>query len=191
MLFQASRRLFVLALLWLPLASHAEVNEKVLREEYLVRPIAGLPLLAALDNASPVRQDGKVFHAYTDWHVKWHYRWWEEADGRCRITRVTTSVLITITLPSLQNTSEEMQALFNRYRRALEVHEQGHVDTGKMAAKTIESAILKLPEKASCAELSALADSRATELIEEYKLRDVQYDTATQHGRSQGAWLER
>ncbi|MBK7145393.1 MAG: DUF922 domain-containing protein [Xanthomonadales bacterium] len=62
-------------------AAGAEVIENLDRIDYTATPRRGQTLRQALDAASPIREEGKLFHGYTKWHVRWNFRWWHEADG--------------------------------------------------------------------------------------------------------------
>ena len=175
--------------------ANAEVSENLRYEPYGFSWQPEQSLLHALDAASPIRQDGKIFHGFTQWSVDWRFRWWQEANGECRITSVTTSLDMVIQLPRLQQASSGQSVLqrpeFEAYLAALRQHEHGHADTGRMAAKAIDQAIAALPRHARCAELDAKANETGHRLIAEFNQRDKQYDLATDHGRTQGAYLPR
>jgi len=42
----------------------------------------------------------------------------------------------------------------------------------------------------TCAALKAAADEFATETLDEYRAAERKYDADTDHGRTQGAWLD-
>lgn len=189
--------LFVFAPVAMLLASagNGEVNENLRYALYPVPLPPSQSLLQALDAASPIREHGRIFHGYTSWSVDWRFRWWQESNGQCRITSVTTTLSIVIQLPQLQLPASEPATLrraeFEAYLAALRQHELGHADTGRMAAKAIDQAIAALPHQASCAELETKANETGYRLLAEFNQRDQQYDLATEHGRTQGAYLQR
>lgn len=187
--------LFVFAPVAMLLASvgNGEVNENLRFALYPVSLQPSQSLVQALDAASPIRDNGQIFHGYTEWQVDWRFRWWQEANGECRITSVTTTLNIVIQLPQLPPPQqlEPERAEFEVYRAALRQHELGHADTGRMAAKAIDQAIAALPHQASCAELETKANETGYRLLAEFNQRDQQYDLATEHGRTQGAYLQR
>lgn len=181
----------VLTFLFLLLAAngHAEVVEKLQYAYYDVAADPARPLLAALDAASPIRENGRILHAHTSWSVKWNFRRMERT-GKCRITRIRTEVAATITLPRLSGASAEQRAAFGKYLSALRAHELGHYENGKNAAAEIERKILALPEMPTCKELDDAANAIGDRTVDIYTGKDRYYDLETEYGKSQGVWLE-
>lgn len=181
----------LLLLCWLAITPPlgAEVNERLAYADYTV-PADPLSLADALNTASPHRQDGQIHHAYTTWYVRWRFRWREGADGRCRITGVTTELSGTISLPRLVGADAAQQARFERYLEALREHELGHYANGREAALAIDAGIQALPAMPNCKTLASTANALGYRTVNEHKARDAQYDASTGHGRTQGAWLQ-
>lgn len=177
-----------LALLLQEPACAAVVQEHVQRP-YPVQLQAGQSLRQALQAATPIVVDGRRFHGHTRWNVRWSYRWWREASGRCRITEVTTRLSTEVQLPALHNASPQQQATFDRYLRALAQHEQGHAQFGRDAAQAIDQGIARL-SAADCATLERDADALGRRLLAEHVEREKQYDRDTAHGAAQGARLD-
>lgn len=147
-------------------------------------------LSAALDAASPIRKDGKVFHGFTNTHVNWRYFWQSSRSG-CRLHRVTTTVRIHYQMPALKPGADaELKAVWQRYYAALELHERGHGNIAVDAAREIERRLLALPAETTCETLDQVAGDTATAILEQHRPRHEQYDLATDHGRTQGAHLE-
>lgn len=184
------RKLLLLCLLILAKTADAQVSENLVYTYYTAKSDSD-SLLETLNKASPIRVDNRSFHGYTKWNVHWNYRWFEQADGRCKITKVTTDLTANITLPELVGANAEQTEAFDKYLSALRVHELGHYDIGKQTATTIDNGILALPEMSSCKELESTANDFGYRTLEEYKAQEKQYDVATAHGKTQGAWLER
>ena len=181
-----------LALLGMAAPAAAEVSEKLDTVYYEVRAETRHNLLALLNEASPVRVNGKVFHAYTSWNVQWRFYWYEQADGRCAITRTHTDLTGEITLPRLAgSTDRPLHEDFQGYAAALRTHELGHYQIGKEAARAIDLALQRLPQMASCKELERVANRSAREILDSHTARERQYDIDTGHGKTQGAWLTR
>lgn len=179
------------ALLVLTSEVNAEVRENLRYQPYSVSWLPTQSLLQALDAASPIRHDGAIYHGFTQWQIDWRFHWWQAPNGACRITSVTTTLDIVILLPQLQQAVARDSSAFSAYVSALHQHEQGHADTGRLAAKAIDQAIAALPQQASCAELDAAANQTGHRLIAAFRQRDTQYDLATKYGRTQGAYLPR
>jgi predicted secreted Zn-dependent protease len=185
------RKLLLLCLLILVKTSSAQVSESLVYTYYTANADTSRSLLEALNKASPIRMDNRSFHGYTTWNVKWNYRWLEQADGRCKITKVTIDLTGNITLPELVGATAEQTEAFDKYVAALRVHELGHYGIGKDTATTIDNGILALPEMSSCKELESTANGFGYRTLDEYKEQEKQYDASTAHGKTQGAWLER
>ncbi|GBG02494.1 hypothetical protein AZSI13_18210 [Azospira sp. I13] len=171
--------------------ARAEVSEQLSYQHYAVAHRPGQSLLAAINGATTIRQNGEVFHGHTRWNVRWDYRWRFDTQGRCTITSVNTRLESVITLPRLSTADPQVERQFAAYLEPLRRHELGHVQVGRNAARRIDQAIQNLPTMSSCELLSATANQRGSALIEEAKREELQYDQETGHGRTQGAWLPR
>ena len=156
--------------------AHAAVEEENTQRPYVVRAQPGETLRAALHAATPISVEGQRFHGYTRWNVRWTFRWWREASGRCAITEVLTA-------------SQEQRAVFDRYVQALSHHEQGHVQIGRDAAQAIDQAIRQMPAASDCATLERDANALGHRLLQDHVAREKQYDQRTRHGATQGARL--
>jgi predicted secreted Zn-dependent protease len=168
----------------------AEVSESVDFIYYDAPVSSGQSLLDALNGASKIRQNGRTYHGYTKWNVRWNF-WWREGRNNCRITRVKTTVASTITMPRIIGGTNAQKREFERFSAALKEHELGHAAIGKEAADAIDRAIRALPEMQDCGALERAANGKGNELIREYQEKEKRYDADTRHGREQGAWLER
>jgi len=177
---------------WLLLAQPlwAEVSEELNYTYYVAHSDRSSSLKSILDASSPVRENGQVYHAYTAWNISWNFQWFENPDGTCSITLVTTKLSGSITLPKLEGATSPQRNQFDRYLKSLRVHELGHYDIGRDAALAIDRKILSLPEMLSCKALASAANDIGYGTLAEYKARDDQYDTSTSHGKAQGAWLD-
>jgi predicted secreted Zn-dependent protease len=179
----------LLPLLWLALTAQAEVQEHLREQYYDLQVASGQSLSRALNQASPIRQNGQIYHAYTRWQVQWKFWWREQRDGRCQIDLTRTQLNATITLPRLGGGDAQQRQRFEQYLGALREHELGHYRIGQAAAAEIDAALLQTPEYPSCAELQQQANRRANAILQRHTEQERQYDQQTGHGRSQGAWL--
>jgi predicted secreted Zn-dependent protease len=170
--------------------SIADVTEKVAYSYYTATAQPGQPIKQSLNQASPNRTDGRIFHAYTRWNVSWHFWTKTQMNGMCRINRVQVTLDSTINLPSLVNATPDQDAQFGKYFKALNSHEQGHVDIGRQAALAINDAIMALPDTNGCSALNDAANDTGHKVLNDFKQREIQYDVLTQHGRTQGAILK-
>lgn len=147
-------------------------------------------LKMTLNEASPIRENGEVFHGHTKWYVEWRFQWAEKPDGSCKISNVSTNVSASITLPRLDEAPSEQRQLFDNFLSALRLHELGHFNIGKGAATAVHVGILNLPEMLSCKELETAANELGNRILDEHRMQEIQYDESTSHGKTQGAWLE-
>ncbi len=168
---------------------NAEVVEKFQYAIYKAVANSNRPLYESLNNASPVRQNGEVYHGYTEWSILWQYQFSQDSSGECKITKVTTHLDTVVTLPTLAGGTAKQQSKFLRYYNALKEHELGHYYYGKTAATEIDRKIAQLPKMANCKILESNANKLGDDIIDFYKKKDSQYDATTEHGKSQGAWL--
>lgn len=175
--------------LGLALDAQAAVIEHTSVIRYPVNVVPPQTLKQALNAATPIRENGQVFHGHTKWWVKWNFRWHRQASGRCAITSVTTELTTTMQLPELRQASAADRERFDRFLPRLTTHEEGHRDNGRAAAAEIDRRIAQLPEMSSCELLDASANETGHRVLDEYNARDRQFDSATEHGKTQGAWL--
>ena len=178
-----------LAALGATAGSRAGVSEQVEHRYYEVDQRPGESLLAALNTASPVRDGGRIVHAYTAWQVRWQLRWNAAPGGNCRITSVATRLAVTMTLPRLRSTDAIAAADFKRYFPALLRHEEGHHALARAAAQEIDRGIESLPPMARCSDLEQEANRLGHAVIEATRQREAEYDRGTRHGCAQGACL--
>ena len=167
----------------------AELQENVRGSHYSAEHRAGTTLLATLNHHSPIRQNGQVFHAYTGWNIQWNFRWWEERDGRCRITSNQTRLQAEITLPRLVTSDPAVRRRFDRYLDALRAHEMEHVAIARRYGRRIDEGIRRLPQMSSCAALSRAANALGENLLREAGAAEREMDRQTAHGARQGASL--
>jgi predicted secreted Zn-dependent protease len=170
---------------------HSEVTEALRYTHYPVRSGPGLSLAQSINAASPIREHGRVFHGRTDWNIHWNYKWSPTPHGGCRITQVSTRVEATIKLPQLDSATPAQRERFASYLEALRRHELGHFDIARQAANSIDKQIAALPESGNCRALESAANAGGERTLNEYRQREVEYDASTQHGKTQGAWLDR
>ena len=170
--------------------SIAEVIEKFEYASYKAVANPNQPLYESLNKASPIRENGKVFHGYTEWNIIWQYQFSEENTGECKITKITTNIQTVITLPTLAGGSAKQQNRFLKYYTALKEHELGHYYYGKTAATEIDRQLARLPRMVNCKALETSANNLGNQIIDHYKKKDSQYDVTTSHGKTQGAYLE-
>jgi len=173
-------------------SSLTHANPKVIEitNEYIVIAKKPSSLSQVLNDASPVKEDGKIFHAHTDTYVDWKY-WWTKRSDYCKLNRVETTVQITYILPKLDISTRntKVKKIWKKYLPAVVKHEKGHANIAINAAKEIEVELIKMEAYRNCDELSKKANQKAKAILNKYKPQHKTYDIKTDHGKTQGADL--
>ena len=170
-------------------AARAEVHEALDYDHYEAHARAGLPILNALNDASPFRPDGHVFHSATAWYLDWRIGPQPTADGRCRVGDVRIELHGQMMLPRLVGGSSLQNERFDAYLARLREHELGHYEIGREAARQLEKSFYALAPARSCSALQSAARDTGARLLPKYEAMGDAYDVQTQHGKTQGAWL--
>lgn len=168
----------------------ANVHEKFSESQYDVHGDEESSLLNLLNTATPIVFEGKKYHAFTSWNVRWNFRRSRAPDGRCRITSVAVHLTSTMQLPRLIGGSLRQRQQFYPYLAALRTHEFGHYQFGKDAADAIDRGIYNLPSVASCRVLAQDANTLGYRVLADYRVRERRYDESTGYGKTQGASLQ-
>lgn len=181
------RSLFFI-LLFYPICSEAKVNITENNVFYSVNAKTKETLLATINNATPIREDGEVFHGHTKWNINWRF-WWKSNSSQCRINKVEASLILTLTMPKLVSTDEQVKQVWSNWYPNLLTHEIGHINLAKATIKEIEKSLLAIPTQSSCQRLEQTANTLAQQKMTELSKASKKYDRETNHGESQGAWL--
>jgi predicted secreted Zn-dependent protease len=171
----------------LPGVAIAEVREDLNYSYYEVRAVPGR-LAPQINAASPLKEQGKIFHGYTNWKVRWTFSL-QPGRGSCQITNVRVAIDAVITLPKLSNASAQQLAHFNRYMIALRAHELGHYKVSANAAQAIDHQLRSIPAVNKCDGLESYGNKAAHRLLNHYIELNRRYDRETNHGETQGARL--
>ena len=130
---------------------------------------------------------GHLGHA--TWYVSYTYRSRSAPGGGCAVESVATKLDLKVRLPRWSQpagASSELTARWDRYMDALQVHENGHLQTGR----DLESNFKRTASGISASDCSALDGAlRASfdSLLRQATQRDKDYDAQTGHGATQGA----
>ena len=173
----------------LPPAVIAGTETRVNNIYYMVEGKTAKDIWTDVLAKTPVNQNGKRYAAHTKWNVSWQF-WWLDNGNSCEITRVTTGLEVTYTLPRLKQTSsipDSVAAQWDKYYAALFDHELGHKDLGSRAAIEIENKILNMAPRDSCERLESDANEIGKSMISKYSRFEKDYDRTTNHGLNTGA----
>jgi len=181
-------RLLAVLALALPAAAHAAVVLDERTEHYAINGASAADLRREMSANGPAGAGGRRFDGHTRWNVSWRY-WYRQGGGRCAIERVETSVKVAVVMPKWDDgrAPADLRARWQRYYAALLEHEMGHRRHGVDAGNEIDRAIAALPPQSNCDALGARANAAGNDVIRKYNQRDLDYDSTTNHGATQGA----
>ena len=155
---------------------------------YEVAPTSKNSLLKTLNNSSPIKENGEVFHGHTKYNINWRF-WWKSTGNNCAFTKVETTLKLKYTMPQLRSSKPEIKAVWSNWYPNLEKHEKGHGKLAKDTAIDIDRKLLAIAPKANCKLLEKSANKLAYKLMSQLKKANEQYDSTTNHGETQNAWL--
>jgi predicted secreted Zn-dependent protease len=169
--------------------SIATVTETLKFQTYDVKISPKQSLYNAINQASPIRQDGRIFQGLTNWMVYPNPRWQSDSSGQCRITTTTTQLTSTILLPKLVGGTATQRQQFARFLPLLRKHELNHHAFGKQAAIAIDRSLSNLPIAPDCSTLDRRVRSSVSQILTTSQARDKAYDVKTNHGQTEGVFL--
>lgn len=156
---------------------------------YAVNGDSPASIWADMRAKAPAGQDGNRYNATTAWKVRWHFPFERNTEG-CTTGDVTVDLTVTYTLPRWERSSSNASATvanqWDRYIQALELHEDGHADFGRRAARRIQSTLQSIPAQASCDALQKTANAEGQRILVDMRPEEREYDRRTQHGATQG-----
>jgi len=178
--------LLLCALALVPAA--AATRAPAYRETTTTYPVRGTTLarLRAGINGGP-----QGYAAYTRWFVKWNYDY-GGSSSRCVLSSSTVNLRVVFTYPSWKDrakASPALRARWDRFMRALKLHENGHKQNGVRAARDVNALLGRAGSAGSCTALGASVNRRADAAIARWAGADKTYDARTDHGTTQGAIL--
>lgn len=131
---------------------------------------------------------GEQYFGMTEWEVHAEYRWAKRPSG-CRLAGLVVRASVQTHLPRWNRgdtAPASLSGAWGRFVHALEWHEDGHRALAEDAAEAIRGELVAL-RSPSCARLEAEAHRTVIAVLNEYERYNVEYDAATDHGRTQGA----
>ncbi len=171
--------------------AHAAPDAGLTVEYYDVQGTTLPQLRASLSALGPVDDDGERHHGQVNWNLQWRYNYSTDRGG-CRLTGFAVQRSTTMQLPrwvDVDRASPALRSEWERYSQALRLHEDGHVETGALAAAEIERRAAAVKRSSTCAALGTTLDGIGKAVVQEFKARDVEYDATTGHGATQGAQI--
>lgn len=164
----------------------APVTESV--EYYDVSGTTAAELRLSLNKSRPGGQKSPFGDGRTVWHVTWNYQYAKQ--DQCAITSVSITADIKTVLPRWSpapGLPPNLGARWDAYMSALKVHEKGHADFGRDAARAVEQRLRELASFPDCPLLEAAVKDAGEGVIAEFSKKELGYDLRTAHGVTQGA----
>jgi predicted secreted Zn-dependent protease len=130
---------------------------------------------------------GLPFFGTMDWYVSWDFQLWKRRD-ECRIVYVSTSVRTRVTLPRWVDSDQapdDVERWWSIFFETLKEHELAHVDNARAAERAVAAALSELEPAETCGAARRAGDRIATEVVYDYRARDLKFDRDTRHGRDQ------
>jgi len=182
-------RCAAIAVFALLLMGGVHASESLEIEYYEVHGNSAQEVREWMNRNGPVGKDGRRFHGYTKWHVRWNFRY-RPRGASCEVTSVETSLDVIMTLPRWTRPAgapAELEREWERYSAALRAHEDGHAGLGAAAAGEIQRRLSEMSGTSGCQALADDMNRTGRAILEEAKAREREYDATTGHGATQGA----
>ena len=186
------RRILLLLALTPVVQAVEPVSSMVREQHYIVYGRTIDDIRRSIIERSPVRNERGAFAADTKSHYKTTYRLVPVSQTECVLMDAEVKVESVVTLPKLApgTLSPAAAAEWRRYYTALRAHEYLHVENGKESAQTTQQWLASMKLSGPCHEARPYVRVAIEAYILKLDERDQQLDAITEHGRSQGAWLD-
>jgi predicted secreted Zn-dependent protease len=184
------RLLTILALLLFALPGHAEVRVTASKEYYPVSGLSKNQIMKNIRHQSPIKQDGRTFHAHTRSTMRYEFAWTRQ-NGRCSMKHATIFLDIIYKYPELSATPDQQTRVWwNAYLKRLEKHEQVHGNIAIEAAHDLDKTLNSLKEL-DCSTVKDVVKALGEAVMESSRNRQRAYDAVTEHGLKQDAYSAR
>ncbi len=176
----------------LPLQKKTVVITPVVTEKYEYYEVSGgceNDLQCQMRQKGITWYNGKKYDSATSWHVKWDYGY-DRGPQVCSADSFRVVVEIIFRYPKWVRTADAPQPLVDKwdsYMKNLIMHENGHRDIAVKAAAELSRAVAELPPAPTCAEFDRAVRALSRTRMEKLNADEIAYDTATNHGYTQGA----
>ncbi|HUP29261.1 MAG TPA: DUF922 domain-containing protein [Usitatibacter sp.] len=157
-------------------------------EYFVVQGSTLAHLRETMRETAPKDVEGVPRWGMARWRLRWKFEHARAADCRIGKFNITvTSRLIMPRWPDREKAPQALQDMWDRFYRALLLHENGHRDNGIRAANDLARRLRGMAAHRDCASLNAEIENVGARIVSEYGLVDKAYDRSTDHGVSQGA----
>jgi len=114
-------------------------------------------------------------------------------DTSCQLSDLTLHLAVNTTRPRWideERGSRRIRRQWARFLANLQTHEDGHAEIARRGAAIIGEQLSQTPPTPDCQTLSDNLDAMKESLWDRFRISHREYDTATEHGRTQGAYIE-
>lgn len=129
---------------------------------------------------------------YATWRYEWTGDLEEGIDGRCRGRDLAVRLRTSTRTPVIARLSFPKacpKERFHAMRRALELHEQIHVEIAVQTAEEARRAMAAIEGAATCADLRKAYDSALARAADAGNVKQSRFDVDTRNGQEQGVVL--
>lgn len=129
---------------------------------------------------------------YATWRYEWTGDLEEGIDGRCRGRDLAVHLRTSTRTPVIARLSFPKacpKERFHAMRRALELHEQIHVEIAVQTAEEARRAMAAIEGAATCADLRKAYDSALARAADAGNVKQSRFDVDTRNGQEQGVEL--
>lgn len=176
-----------------PLVQAAESVSATVREQhYLVYGRTIDEIRRSIIERTPVRSAWGAYAGNTKNHYRTSYRLVPVSQTSCALTNAAVQVESLVTLPLLApgTLTPGVAAEWRRYYTALRTHEYQHVKSGRESARITQQWLASTRITGACHAVRPRVQVAIEAYIRKLDERDQHLDAMTNHGRSQGAWLD-
>lgn len=145
----------------------------------------------SIAESTPSKEGTYYYAGVTIWDLNSSYDLVDTAKG-CAVKNSEVRLNTTIHLPQLAETrlvSASVRAEWTRFSNALKTHEMLHAKNAYRAAMTLLSKISRVDTAVPCLRARTIIQEGTDALINNISDFDRQLDRQTQHGKTQGAFL--
>ena len=145
-----------------------------------------------IHTCSPVIHEGSRYAASAEYAINWSYNFRADETGLCSIVDARVGLHIVKLLPKWQpigSPSNLLQSKWNVFITNLNRHEDGHVSIDRRYAEKLLADLSNFPPM-ECSQIDAAANARAKAIINELNVANESYDNSTNHGTTEGAFLQ-
>jgi predicted secreted Zn-dependent protease len=161
-------------------------------EYYRVTGRSMAEIQSSIGEQTPSKEGSYFYAGVTVWDLNSSFDLVSSSSG-CSLSNGQVFLNTTIHLPQLADSghlSEGVRAEWTRFSNALKTHEMLHAKNAYRAATTLLSKIHGLRTKVPCERARTIIQKGTDELIWRISEFDRELDSQTQHGKTQGAYLD-